>query len=376
VARGGEQFALPALPLIPRHSKPVCGIGGGFRRFGDSFGVAEPINVWDYERLAEERLDPNALAYFVGGAGDEVTLHENVAAFQRHKLRPRVLVDVGGGTTATTVLGTPVSLPVVIAPLALQRMAHPDGELATARAAAAAGTIMCLSTAATVRPAECASAAPDARRWFQVYVFDDRKLTEDLVEEAVASGYGALVLTVDAPYLGRRERDIRIDFKIPEGIAPAGNIFTEGFDLGLSWRDLEWLAGYGLPVVVKGIITAEDARLACEHGAAAVVVSNHGGRQLDGVPATVDALEEVVDAVEGRIEVLLDGGVRRGTDVLKALALGARAVLIGRAMVWGLAVAGEAGVRHVLQLLQEEIRLGLALLGCRSPADVSRAHVT
>jgi isopentenyl diphosphate isomerase/L-lactate dehydrogenase-like FMN-dependent dehydrogenase len=265
---------------------------------------------------------------------------------------------------------------VVIAPLALQRMAHVDGELATARAAAAAGTIMCLSTAATARPAEVAAAAPGAPQWFQVYVFEDRAITEDLVAEAADSGYGALVLTVDAPFLGRRERDIRVDFKIPEGMTPSGNIFTEGFDLALSWRDLEWLAGYGLPVVVKGIITAEDARLACEHGAAAVVVSNHGGRQLDGVQATIDALEEVVDAVEGRIEVLLDGGVRRGTDVLKALALGARAVLVGRAMVWGLAVDGEAGVAHVLRLLREEIQLSLALLGCRAPSDVTRAHVT
>ena len=338
--------------------------------------MAAPVNVWDYERLAEERLDANALAYFAGGAGDEVTLRENVAAFARRKLRPRVLVDVGGGTTATTIVGTEVSMPVVLAPLALQRMAHPDGELATARAAAAAGTIMCLSTAATARPAEVAAAAPGALRWFQVYVFEDRAITEDLVEEAVDSGYGALVLTVDAPFLGRRERDIRIEFKIPEGLTPSGNIFGEGFDTALSWRDLEWLAGYGLPVVVKGILTAEDARLACEHGARAVVVSNHGGRQLDGVSATVDALEEVVDAVGGRLEVLVDGGVRRGTDVLKALALGARAVLIGRAMVWGLAVDGEAGVVHVLQILRDEIQLGLALLGCRSPADVTRAHVT
>jgi 4-hydroxymandelate oxidase len=338
--------------------------------------VADPINVWDYERLAEELLDANALAYFAGGAGDEVTLRENVAALERRKLRPRVLVDVGGGTTATTLLGREISLPVLIGPLALQRMAHAEGELATARAAAAAGTIMCLSTAATARPAEVAAAAPGAPRWFQVYVFRDRGITEDLVAEAVESGYEALVLTVDAPFLGRRERDIRIDFKIPEGLTPAGNIFTEGFDLALSWRDIEWLAGYGLPVVVKGLITAEDARLACEHGAAAVVVSNHGGRQLDGVSGTVDALEEVVDAVEGRIEVLLDGGIRRGTDVLKALALGARAVLIGRAMVWGLAVAGEAGVADVLRLLRAEIELGLALLGCRSPAEVTRAHVT
>jgi isopentenyl diphosphate isomerase/L-lactate dehydrogenase-like FMN-dependent dehydrogenase len=335
----------------------------------------KPVNVWDYEKLAEETLDANAHAYFVGGAGDEVTLRDNVAAFERRKLRPRVLVDVRSVSTTTTVLGTEVALPILIAPLAMQRMAHPDGELATARAAAAAGTIMCLSTAATVRPAEVAAAAPEGARWFQVYVFGDRPLTEDLIAEAADSGFSALVLTVDVPYLGRRERDIRVDFKIPEGIVPAGDIFGEGFDASLSWRDLEWLADYGLPVVVKGLLTAEDARLACEHGAAAVVVSNHGGRQLDGVQASLDALEEVVEAVDGRAEVLLDGGVRRGTDALKALALGARAVLIGRPMLWGLAARGEEGVTDVLRLLRDEVELGLALLGCCSPADVSRAHV-
>jgi isopentenyl diphosphate isomerase/L-lactate dehydrogenase-like FMN-dependent dehydrogenase len=334
------------------------------------------VNVWDYERLAEKKLDANAHAYFVGGAGDEVTLRENLAAFERRKLRPRVLVDVEGVSTATTVLGTEVAVPILIAPLALQRMAHPDGELATARAAAASGTIMCLSTASTTRPAEVAAAAPDAPRWFQVYVFGDRSITEELIAEAVENGFSALVLTADTPYLGRRERDVRIDFQIPEHLTVVGDIFGHGFDTSLSWRDLEWLAGYELPVVVKGILTAEDALLACEHGAGAVVVSNHGGRQLDGVPASLDVLEEVVEAVDGRAEVLLDGGVRRGTDAIKALALGARAVLIGRAMVWGLAVAGEEGVRDVLRLLRDEVELGLALLGCSSPADVTRAHVT
>jgi len=334
------------------------------------------VNVRDYERLAEEKLDANAHAYFVGGAGDEVTLRENLAAFERRKLRPRVLVDVHDVSTATTVLGNEVALPILIAPLALQRMAHPDGELATARAAAAAGTIMCLSTASTAPPADVAAAAPDAPRWFQVYVFGDRSATEELIAEAVDHHFSALVLTVDTPYLGRRERDIRVDFQIPEHLTITGDIFGQGFDASLSWRDLEWLAGYELPVVVKGILTAEDARLACEHGAAAIVVSNHGGRQLDGVPASLDALEEVVAAVDGRAEVLLDGGVRRGTDVLKALALGARAVLIGRAMVWGLAASGEEGVTDVLRLLQKEVELGLALLGCASPADVTRAHAT
>ena len=331
----------------------------------------EPVNIWDYERLAEDKLDANAHAYFAGGAGDEVTLRDNVAAFERRKLRPRVLVDVAEVSTATTVLGTEIALPVVIAPLAMQRLAHPDGEEATARAAAAAGTIMCLSSAATCAPAELS----EGQRWFQIYVWRPRTKTEAAIEQAVASGYSALVLTVDVPYLGRRERDVRVGFSVPENLIVQGDLFGEGFDASVSWRDLEWLAGYGLPVVVKGLLTAEDAELACEHGAAAVVVSNHGGRQLDGVSATLDVLEEVVDAVGGRAEVLLDGGVRRGTDVLKALALGARAVLIGRAMVWGLAVGGEKGVADVLRMFRKEVELGLALLGCTSPAEVSRAHV-
>src|SRR5439155_3627690 len=199
------------------------------------------------------------------------------------------------------------------------------------------------------------AAAPDAPRWFQVYVWTPRTLTEAAIDEAVAHGYSALLLTVDVLYIGRCERDIRIDFKVPEHLTVQGDLFAGGFDATLSWRDLEWLAGYELPVVVKGLLTAEDARLACEHGAAAVVVSNHGGRQLDGVPASLDALEEVVEAVDGRADILLDGGVRRGTDALKALALGARAVLIGRAMLWSLAVDGERGVAHVLELFRAEL---------------------
>ena len=337
---------------------------------------SEPVNVWDYERLAEEKLDANALAYFAGGAGDEITLRDNLAAFERRKLRPRVLVDVGSVSTTTAVLGAEISMPILLAPLALQRMAHDHGELATARAAASAGTVMCLSTAATVRPADIAEAAPDGRRWFQVYVFEQRGLTEELISEAVDNGFSALVLTVDAPYLGRRERDIRVDFKIPEHLTVSGDIFGIGFDSSLSWRDVEWLAGYGLPVVVKGILTEEDAALACEHGAAGIVVSNHGGRQLDGVPAALDVLEEIVAAVDGRAEVYLDGGVRRGTDALKALALGADAVFVGRPLVWGLAVSGEDGVADVLRLLRDEVELGLALLGCASPAEVTRRHVT
>jgi isopentenyl diphosphate isomerase/L-lactate dehydrogenase-like FMN-dependent dehydrogenase len=346
--------------------------------------MAEPLNVRDYEQLAAERLDPGAFGYFSGGAGDEQTLHDNVEAYGRWLLRPRLLVDVGETTAATTVLGTPVSMPLLVAPFAFQRMAHPDGESGTARAAAAAGTIMCLSTLATSAPAEVAAAAPAGHRWFQLYVFRDRGVARDLVRQAVEAGFEAIVLTVDAPFLGRRERDLRTGFAMPPevtipSLGRGGGTPHEllgQIDPTLSWDDLEELASYSsLPLVVKGILTEEDARLACEHGAAAVVVSNHGGRQLDGVPATLDALPEVVEVVEGRLEVLVDGGVRRGTDVVKALALGARAVLAGRAVLWALAADGERGVRCVLELLREEIRLALALTGCPSPAAVTREHV-
>ena len=352
--------------------------------------MTAPLNVWDYERLAEERLGPGAWSYFAGGADDERTLCWNVEAYGRWQLRPRILCDVARVSTETTVLGTEVALPVLVAPVAFQRVAHPDGEAATARAAASAGTVMCLSTIATASPADVAAAAPGAPRWFQLYVFKDWGLTSALVQQAADAGYSALVLTADTPYLGRREGPLRTGFAIPDDVripavdtARGGGLqpfsLHEHFDLfspAVSWRDVERLTDLsGLPVVVKGVLTAEDARLACEHGAAAIAVSNHGGRQLDGVPGTLDALPEVVEAVEGRVEVYLDGGIRRGTDVAKALALGARATLAGRAVLWGLAVGGEEGARHVLELLRDEIRLALSLLGCTSPAEIRREHV-
>ena len=342
--------------------------------------MSEPLNVWDYERLAEEALEPGAFGYFAGGAGDEITLRDNVAAYARWQLRPRVLVDVDTCTTATTVLGHELSMPLIVAPVAFQKMAHPDGELGTARAAAAVGTVMSLSTMATTTPEEVAQAG--GQRWFQLYVFRDDGVTRELVARARDAGFAALLLTVDTPILGRRERDFRTGFVVSHPVASLGRgslTPQETFSLisaSITWRDVERLAAdSGLPVIVKGVLTHEDALLACEHGAAAIVVSNHGGRQLDGVPATLDALPEVVDAVAGRVEVLVDGGIRRGTDVVKALALGARAALAGRAVLWGLTVGGEAGARRVLELLREEIRLALALLGCVSPADVTPAHV-
>lgn len=345
--------------------------------------MVEPLNVWDYERLAAERLEPGAHGYYAGGAGDELTLRDNVEAFRRWQLRPRLLIDVGTCTTATTVLGQDVSMPLLVAPVAFQRVAHPDGEVAMARAAKAAGTVMCLSTMATATPAEVADVG--GPRWFQLYVFRDEGITRALVQRAVDAGFTALVLTIDTPVFGRRERDLRSGFVIPPELPVAslgqgGLTPAETFALlssSVSWHDIERLASMsGLPVLVKGVLTREDATLACEHGASGVVVSNHGGRQLDGVSATVDALEEVVEAVAGRIEVLMDGGIRRGTDVVKALALGARAVLAGRAPLWGLAVDGEPGARRVLDLLQAEILSALQLIGCTSPAAVTRDRVS
>jgi 4-hydroxymandelate oxidase len=340
------------------------------------------INVFDYETAATSRLGAGPLGYFAGGAGDEITLRDNVEAYRRYLLRPRVLVDVAKCTTHTTVLGQDVSMPLLVAPVAFQRLAHPDGEVATARAARAAGTIMCLSTIATASPAEVAET--EAPRWFQLYAMRDEGLTHELIAKARDCGYTALLLTVDAPVPGRRERDRRTAVVIPPELKVASlgrGDFTPADVLNLvspslTWRDVERIsAEAGLPLILKGVQTPGDARLASEHGAAGIVVSNHGGRQLDGVAATIDVLPGVAEAVGGRVEVFVDGGIRRGTDVVKALALGARAVLVGRPALWGLAVAGEAGVRAVLEILRAEIENALALLGCRSPADVSPAHV-
>lgn len=349
----------------------------------------EPVNVAEYERLAEQALDPGAHGYFAGGAGDERTLRENVSAFERIRIRPRVLVDVSSVETSTTLLGTDVSMPVLVAPVAFQRLAHPDGEAGMARAAAGAGALMCLSTLATARPRDVAEGAAGAPRWFQLYLFRDRGVTRALAEEAVEAGYSAIVLTVDAPRAGRRERDLRSGFAIPPEVTVPSLAAAVGgqtplsvhevfalVDAALTWADVEALAAeLPVPLLVKGILTAEDARLAVEHGVAGIVVSNHGGRQLDGVPASIEALPEVVEAAEGRAEVLMDGGVRRGTDVLCALALGARAVLVGRPALWGLAADGERGARRVLELLREELELALCLAGCPSVAAVTHEHV-
>ena len=348
------------------------------------------LNLAEIELAARERLAPLAYEYYVGGANDEVTVRENRAAFERLSLRYRVLVDVSRRSTSTTVLGTPVDFPVLVAPTAFQRLACDEGEMATARAAAASGTVMILSTASTCTIEDVG--AVGGNLWFQLYVYADRGMTKALVERAEASGMRAIVLTVDAPVLGRRERDLRNRFHLPDGVRlanvpssgsvpmPTGhgesglaNHFASGIDAALTWKDVDWLRSITkLPVLIKGIVRGDDAARAVDHGAAGVIVSNHGGRQLDTAIASVRALPEVAEAVAGRAEVLLDGGIRRGTDVIKALALGARAVLLGRPVVWGLAAAGESGARRVLELLRAEVDLAMALCGCPSVGDISR----
>jgi 4-hydroxymandelate oxidase len=344
----------------------------------------------DAESRAESAVSPDAWAYIHGGAGDERTLRWNREAFSDFRLRPRVLVDVSAVTTQTTVLGTPVSMPVLVAPMAFQAIAHEGGEVAMAQGAAAAGTVMCLSTVATSTPRDVAASAPGSPRWLQIYVFRDRQVSDEIVAQALEAGFSALVLTADLPVYGIRHREARLGFAVPEdnvpAIAAARALHAAGapdehhalrlLESGLQWDYVaELRERWKVPVLVKGLVTAEDAKLACDHGAAGVVVSNHGGRQLDGAIASLHALPEVVEAVGNRAEVYLDGGVRRGSDVAMALALGARAVLVGRPALYGLAFGGSKGVQQVLELLRDEVENALALLGCRSPEEVTRGHI-
>jgi 4-hydroxymandelate oxidase len=328
------------------------------------------VNLFDYEQLARASLKPEIWDYFQGGSGDEITLRENRDAFERIKLLPRVLRDVRSVDIGTVVQGTEVSLPVLIAPTAFHGLVHPQGECATALAASKSKTVMIASTFATRRLEEVAGSASGSR-WFQLYVYHDMGLTGALVQRAEAAGYHAIVLTVDVPRLGRRERDKRNGFRLPQDlhIANIDKTFISGDYLpepaAITWDIVPWLRSMtSLPIVLKGIITPEDALLALEHGVNGIVVSNHGGRQLDGTIASIEALPHVSRAVAGRCEIYVDGGIRRGTDILKALALGARAVLIGRPAIWGLAANGAEGVQQILDLLRDELELAMALAGC------------
>ena len=351
----------------------------------------EPLlNIADYARAARGKLSKDVCDYFEGGALDEIALRENVTGWERLKLFYRVLAGVGERDLSTSVLGQSISMPIAIAPTAFHKLACEEGEIAMARAAKAAGTLFILSSLSnTAMEAVFAEAA--SPRWFQLYIYKDRQITLDLVKRAEAAGAEAIVLTVDAPGLGTRERDTRNRFRLPDGLAvenlaPLGKghmpevrgsglaaYVRENFKADLGFDDLDWLCGSTrLPVVVKGVCRGDDARRAAEHGAKALVVSNHGGRQLDSAPATCEVLPHVVDAAGDLCEIYVDGGIRRGSDVLKAIALGARAVLIGRPVLWGLCVAGEKGATSVLEILRRELDEAMLLCGCTRLNDVGR----
>ena len=351
----------------------------------------EDLNLAALETLAAEKLAPMAWDYYASGADDELTLGRNVAAWRELPLHYRVLVDVSARELATTVLGETIALPIVVAPTAFHRLACADGERATAAAAGAAGTVMILSTLSNTAVEDVVAAARGPI-WFQLYVYKDRAATEALVRRVEAAGARALVLTVDAPILGRRERDVKNRFALPvelgcanlagfgydkvaQQIAESGlaAYFASQLDPSLSWKDVAWLRSVTrLPIVIKGLVRPDDARRAHDAGASAIVVSNHGGRQLDTSPATAEVLGPIADAVGDRLEVYVDGGIRRGTDVVKALALGARAVLIGRPILWGLAAGGAAGATAALAILRREFDLAMALCGCPSVAAITR----
>jgi 4-hydroxymandelate oxidase len=357
-------------------------------RLAGSAPLVTDLSLEDMEQEARRAIGEMAYAYYAGGADDERLLEGNVAAWGRWQLHPHVLAGLAQVSTATTLLGSPVESPIVVAPTAIQGLAHPDGECATARGAAAAGALMILSSLATCPLEDVAAVAPGAPRWMQVYILRERARTTELVARAAAHGYGALVLTVDAPVSGLRRREWRLGVHLPDDLALpnlASNstqsareggfmaLVTHDFEPALTPDDVGWLAGQSaLPVVVKGVQRADDAVRCVEAGAAAVVVSNHGARQLADAPATADIVAEVVDAVAGRSEVYVDGGVRRAPDVVKALALGARAVLVGRPPLWALATGGAEGVTALLRWYEAELRRAMHLCGAASPDAVGR----
>ncbi|XP_007086884.1 2-Hydroxyacid oxidase 1 [Panthera pardus] len=355
------------------------------------------VCISDYEQHAKSVLQKSVYDYYRSGANDQETLADNVAAFSRWKLYPRMLRNVAEIDLSTSVLGQRVSMPICVGATAMQCMAHVDGELATVRACRSLGTGMMLSSWSTSSIEEVAEASPEALRWLQLYIYKDREVTKQLVQRAEQRGYKAIFLTVDTPYLGNRFDDVRNRFKLPPQLrmknfetndlafSPKENFgdnsglatyVTKAIDPSISWEDIKWLRGLtSLPIVAKGILRGDDAREAVKHGLDGILVSNHGARQLDGVPATIDALPEIVEAVEGKVEVFLDGGVRKGTDVLKALALGAKAVFVGRPIIWGLASQGEKGVQDILEILKEEFRLAMALSGCQNVKVIDKTLV-
>lgn len=338
----------------------------------------------DFEALARERLSKSSWDYIDGGAGDGVTRDDNVAAFKKIRLRPRYLRDVSEVDTRTTILGEVVSAPIGISPTGFHCLAWPDGEMSTARAAQASDTCYITSTYASCSLEDIVTTAPRGLRWFQLYVQPERELNRRLIHRVESLGFKALVITVDVPTLGNRRHDIRNqldlksnlllkDLQAPKETHSMPNLKMSPIDASICWEDLAWFRSLTqLPIILKGVLTREDAELALKHHVQGIIVSNHGGRQLDETLASIDALPEVVAAVKGKLEVYVDGGVRSGNDVLKALALGAKCVFVGRPVLWGLACKGEHGVRDVLDILKSEFRTSMALTGCRSVAEVSQ----
>lgn len=339
------------------------------------------INLADYETAALRRMSPDALAYYVGGSMDERTIRENRAAFGRRRIRPRTMRDVAHIDLTRRVFGRRWPTPFFISPSAQHGLAHPDGELATARAAAARGVTYTLSVSSSQDLADVA--AVGGPRWFQVYLPTDAGARRALIERVVATGYEALVMTVDLPRLGWRERMIRAGYQFPVALPNVTAAYQDADDptaeasflSSLSWDNMEWLKSFGLPVIVKGVLDPDDAVAFVDHGAAAIQVSNHGGRQLDAAIASLDALPAVVEAVDGKVPVLFDGGIRRGTDSFVALALGASAIGVGQPVLWGLAVAGEGGVGRILDILIAELDHVMALAGTPTLNDISSALV-
>ena len=400
----------PLEPSFPRRRESTSATMDSRLRGNDSIGANEPsriipkvalipagvVTLIDHENHARKVLNDNAQAYFYGGAGDELTLHDNCQAWSTLKLQPRVLQPLADGHTRTQLLGKTLAHPIFLAPVAYQRMAHPDGELATAHAAAALGAGMVLSTQSSTSLESVAAAVLNASNsatrgplWFQLYMLHNRGFTKDLVQRAEAAGYEALVVTVDASTQGYRDRERRANFKLPVGVSavnlaglhdaqttvlkPGQSALFDGLlTTAPTWADMEWLQSITrLPIILKGILHEDDARQAASIGLAGIVVSNHGGRTLDTAVATADVLPRIAQKLAGDLPILVDGGIRRGTDVLKAIALGATAVMVGRLYVYGLANAGAVGVAHVLRLLRDELEVAMALCGCATLAQVS-----
>ncbi|EDW61733.1 uncharacterized protein [Drosophila virilis] len=353
------------------------------------------ICVADFEQRAKQQLERTALDFYRNGAGEQVTLGQNREAYKRLRLRPRCLRDVSQLDTSCKILGQQLNWPLGIAPTAMQKLAHPDGELGTARAAGQAGSIFILSTLSTCSIEEVAVAAPETCKWFQLYIYKDRSLTEQLVRRAELAQFKALVLTVDLPINGDRRADARNQFSLPPHLRLANfqdelmqgfvsklggsglnEYVASQFDPSISWQDIKWLQQLTqLPIVLKGILTAEDAQLARNFGCAGIIVSNHGGRQLDTAPATIEALPEIVAAVGKDLLVMLDGGIMQGTDIFKALALGAQTVFIGRPALWGLAANGQRGVEQLLQIMRHDLEITMKLAGCPTLRDIQPSMV-